>query len=124
MEERKDRERARGALDELRKKKGGQNLVLQEEVAALQKDLHDLRKEYNQAKTKNARDEAKLKNELDTSRTVLERLKSQVERLSSERDDWKNNAEKRGISKHQRKEFERLKLQVTLVEYISFSIRI
>ncbi len=72
MEEHKDRERARGALDELQKKKGGQNLVLQGEVAALQKDLHDLRKEYNQAKTKNARDEAKLKNEIDTSRIVME----------------------------------------------------
>ncbi len=89
MEERKDRERARGAFDDLQKKKGGENLVLQEEVAALQKDLDDLRnddlrKEYNQAKTNNARDEAKLKNEIDTSRTAMEKLKKEVEILSSE----------------------------------------
>ncbi len=68
MEERKDRERARGrgAFDDLQKKRGGENLVLQE-VAALQKDLDDLRKEYNQAKTNNARDEAKLKNDFKNS---------------------------------------------------------
>ncbi len=84
MEERKDRERARGAFDDLQKKKGGENLVLQEEVAALQKDLDDLRKEYNQAKTNNARDEAKLKNEIDTSRTAMEKLKKEVKILSSE----------------------------------------
>ncbi len=113
MEERKDRERARGALDELQKKKGGQHLVLQGEVAALQKDLCDLRREYNQAKTKNARDEGKLKNEIDTSRIVMEKLKKEVEKLSSERDDLKNDAERKGALKQQKKEFENLKSQVT-----------
>ncbi len=114
MEERKDRERARGALDELQKKKGGPNLVLQGEVVALRKDLHDLRKEYNQAKTKNARNEAKLKNEIDTSRIVMEKLKKEVEKLCSERDDLKNEVERRGALKQQKKkEFEKLKLQVT-----------
>ncbi len=44
IEERKDRDRARGAFDDLQKKKGGENL---KEVAALQKDLDDLRKEYS-----------------------------------------------------------------------------
>ncbi len=33
----------------------------------------------NQAKTNNARDEAKLKNEEDTSRTAMEKLKKEVE---------------------------------------------
>ncbi len=105
MEERKDRERARGALDELQKKKGGQTLVLQGEVAALQKYLDDLRKEYNQAKTKNARDEAKLKNEIDASRIVMEKLESELAKLRSERDDLKQQKEK---------EFERLKLRVIM----------
>ncbi len=114
LEERKDRERARGALDELQKKKGGQNLVLQGEVAALQKDLRNLRREYNQAKTKNARDEGKLKNEIDTSRIVMEKLKREVEKLNSEIDDWKTNAErKRALKQQKKKEFEKLKLQVT-----------
>ncbi len=112
MDERKDRERARGALDELQKKKGGQHLG---EVAALQKDLRDLRKEYNQAKTKNARDEGKLKNEIDTSRIVMEKLESELAKLRSERDDLKNDAERRGTLKQQkRNESERLKLQVII----------
>ncbi len=106
MEERKDRERARGALDELQKKKDGQNFVLQGEVATLQKDLDDLRKEYNQAKTKNARDEAKLKNEIDASRIVMEKLKKEVEKLSSEREGT--------LWQRKMKEFEKLRLQVTL----------
>ncbi len=114
MEERKDRERAQGALNELQKTKGGQHLVLQEEVA-LQKDLRDLRKEYNQAKTKNARDEGKLKNEIDTSRIVMEKLKKEVERLNSERDDLKNEVEsRRALKQQKKKEFEKLKLQVTI----------
>ncbi len=113
MEERKGRERARGTLDELQKKKGGPNLVLQGEVAALRKDLRDLRREYNQAKTKNARDEAKLRNELDASRRVMEKLKKEVEKISSERDDLKNDAERKGVLKQQKKEYQKLKLQVT-----------
>ncbi len=112
MEERKDRERARGALDELRKKIGGQHFV---EVAALQKDLDDLRKEYNQAKTKNAREEAKLRNELETSGIVMEKLKREVEKLNSQIEDWKTNAEiKRALKQQNKKEFERLKLQVIM----------
>ncbi len=120
MEEHKDRERARGALDELQKKKGGQHLGLQGEVAALQKDLHDLRKEYNQAKTKNAREEGRPKNEIETLRTVMEKLKNEIERLSSERDDLKNEVERKGVLKQQKKEFQKLKLQVTQLA-IAFS---
>ncbi len=87
---------------------------MQGEVAALQKDLRDLRKE---SKTKNARDEAKLKNEIDTSRIVMEKLRTEIDRLCSERDDLKNEVERRGASKQQKKrEFERLKLQVKKLE--------
>ncbi len=105
----KDCERARGALDELQKKKDEQSLVPHGEVEALKKKLNDLRKEYNH---KNARDEAKLRNEIDTSRIVVEKLKNEVENLSSERDRLKSDAEKRKILKQQKKEFEILQLQV------------
>ncbi len=70
MEERKDSERARGALDELQKK-DKQNL------GELQKSLCDSesRREDNLAMAENARDKGKLQNELDTSRIVMEKLK-------------------------------------------------
>ena len=56
---------------------------------------------------------AKLKNEIDTSRIVMEKLKKEIERLSSERDDLKNDVKRKGASKQQKmKEFVRLKLQV------------
>ncbi len=123
MEERKDHERARGALDELLKKKGEHILDLQGEVSAWQKELRDLRKECNQAKTKN---EAKLKDLRDTSRIVIEKLTKKVEKLSSERDDLKNDAERNGVLKQRKeKEFEGLKSQVynsSIARYITSSI--
>ena len=102
MEERKDCGRARKVCNELLKKKSQQILDLQGEVATWQKELCDLRKE---TKTKSARDEARLKELRDTSR-IIEKLTKEVEKLSSERDDLKNDVE---IKKQNGKE---LKLQV------------
>ncbi len=74
-------------LNELLKKKGGHNLVLRDVISVLQKYVRDLSKEYNLARINYARDEAKFQNEIDTSRMVIEKLKKEVERLISVRDD-------------------------------------
>ena len=45
----------------------------------------------------------------------MEKLKKEVERLNSERDDLKNEVEsRRALKQQKKKEFEKLKLQVTI----------
>ncbi len=93
-EERKDREKARGELEDLKKLKGGKD----ERVAV----YYALKKH-----------KAELKEELETTRTVIETLKKQIEKLASEKDDLKYEVERRKKSKSDKtKQLEKLKGQV------------
>lgn len=105
MEERKDRERAQGALEELKKKKGGWTLVYQEEIAHLNKQVEALKKEHSTMKTERARAEASVK----SSREVIGHLKTQIEELAGQRDEERKKGSKLS---QMTKEHEKLKLQV------------
>jgi chromosome segregation ATPase len=89
LEERKDREIARGELEDLRKKKGGEALVFHEQVAALQKEIDEVRRERNHLKKSFAGGEAKYRDELATAGKVIANFQKQVEGITKERDHWK-----------------------------------
>ena len=89
MEERKDREAARGALEDMRKEKGGQDMVFNEEVAILRKEIDELRQGRGHLKKSFAGIEAKYRDELTTARKVIANFRGQVETITKERDHWK-----------------------------------
>lgn len=89
LEERKDREEARGALEDMRKKRGGQDLVFHEEIAALHKEIDAVREERDHLKKIFAGTEAKYRDELTTSKRVIANFRQEMEEVSSEKDHWK-----------------------------------
>ena len=89
LEERKDREAARGALEDMRKEKGGQDVVFNEEVAILHKKIDGVRQERDHLKKSFAGIEAKYRGDSDTARKVISNFRIQVETISKERDHWK-----------------------------------
>ena len=106
----------------MKKEMGGQHTVFQEEVAAHAKTISELKQERNNlkkefacveakyreeiesSKAKFTRVEAKLKIEISTSKVTIGALKSKVEEISNEKDDWRKKAKG--------KEFVKLKAQV------------
>ena len=96
-EERRDRTRAHSELEVLRSKEG-KSKAYQKQVSALQIDIDKTRWERNQMKTKLATVEAKSKTESYDLKKKNSKLKSDVERLTSERDSYiEQCAKKKGI---------------------------
>ena len=86
---------------------------MQEEMKCLHTEIKDLKEERNAQRKQWARVSGKLKQDLDTSKVVIGNLKTQVEMVSSERDDLKLEVERRKESKHRKlKEYDGLKIQV------------
>ena len=106
QDERKDREKARGALEELRVEKEEQDKLFREEMASLQQQISGLNKERDESI-------AGFEIELDSSKMVIESLRKQIVKISHERDDFKNEVERRKASKHHKiKDYDRMKEQV------------
>ena len=101
-----DREKARGALEELRVEKEEQDKLFHEEMASLQKQISRLNEEHDESI-------AGFQIELDSSKKVIESLRKQIVKINHERDDFKNEVERRKASKHHKiKDYDRMKEQV------------
>ncbi len=86
-EERKDRERAQEQLEKLKKEKGGQyNAMLLDQREALLKSTEILTSERDQLKAELAQKEAIFQERLATMTAIMNKLKNEIERLRSERD--------------------------------------
>jgi chromosome segregation ATPase len=85
LEERRDRALARGELEDLRKNEGREALMFHEHVAALQKEIDEVRRERDHLNhfTVVERDE------LATASEVITNLQKEVEGITKERDHWK-----------------------------------
>ena len=105
--------------------------MFHEEVAAHAKTISELKQERNNlkkefarveakyreeiesSKTKFTRAEAKLQKEISTSKATIGALKTKVEEISNERDDWKYDSQQRKKAKGDKsKELVKLKAQV------------
>lgn len=84
-EERKDRQKAQGALANSDKKSYAK--IYQEQTAELHKDFHLIRKERKDLKTELARVMAKLKMDRETAREAITHIKTQTETISREK-EW------------------------------------
>ena len=81
LEERKDRERARGELADMQRA-SGQDLAFHEERLQLHKEIHSLKQECNELKTERARNEA-----------IARQREMAIEMLSREKESYKHKAE-------------------------------
>ena len=96
-------------IDLQQKKKG----VMQEEMKHLQTEIEDLKEERKIQKMEWAQVSGKLEQDLETCKVVIEKLKKEVENISSERDDFKYEAQRMKESKNRKlKEYDKLKVQV------------
>ena len=110
---------------------GSQDTVFQEELARSAKTISELKQERNtlkkefacveaqnreeieSSKAKFTRAEAKLRKDISTSKATIGVLKSKVEEISNERDDWKYDAQQRKKARENKlKELVKLKAQV------------
>lgn len=90
LDERRDRENAQGALEELRAEKERQGVALHEEIAALQEENSEIKQKFEKLKTK-IRD--RLCAEIDNSKKVISTLQEQIERVIHEKDDLRHELE-------------------------------
>ena len=121
MEERKDRERAQGALDDLQQKEKKEG-VMQKQVTHLRAEVKTLKEERNTMKMEWARVKAKLEKDFESSKLVIGNLRDQVERVSEQRDDLKYEVERRKESKNKKiKEYDKMKVQVMLAVQLYMS---
>ncbi len=97
-------------------------MVLQGEVAALQEEIAGLRKERTELKREAARVKAQLQDELTGCKKVMESFKVQVECLSREKYDLKDEVERRKLSRNEKiKTFDKMKDQVRQLLVVRFS---
>ena len=89
LEECKDHERAQGALEDLKKKRGGQDIIYHEEATEFYQEINALKKECSDLITRDAKCKAKHEAEMKTLKEVTNHLKSEVEKLTRERDHSK-----------------------------------
>ena len=92
-DERRDRSRSQGELEVLRKMVG-QTKADQKLLPALQIDIDKIRKEHNKVTTKLAMVESKLKTESCNSKEVIFQLKTENEKLTGERDSYREQCAK------------------------------
>ena len=112
-EERRDRVKAEGALEDMRKEKGGLETVFTEDRAELYQEINRLRKSCSDLKMKVQETEQKHKKESECSKSVIQHMKEQMEKLTHEKNDLKNEVERRKSSQHKKlKEYDKMKEQV------------
>ena len=101
-DERKDCEKAQGALEEFRVEKKEQDKMVQEEIASLQKQIRVMEQEHAKS--------------IGASGVLIESLRKQIMKISHERDDFMNEVDRRKTSKHHKiKDYDRMKEQVRVI---------
>ena len=112
LEERRDREKAKGDLDTVKREMWHKDAMFQQEMTGLTETINVMKQEH---KRELVRVEAKYQERISTSKVTVQALKSKVQEICRESNDWKNDAQqKKKAMVDKSKEVAKLKAQVKL----------